>query len=429
MSEVSSEPVIAPLPTPISVEPRVAAPAEAAEVARQSEEAALAANSRPSEAKKPEVAKEEVKKPLSTREALRAAREKVNAEPASPLKVEAKAEPVAAAKEPVAKAADTKAAEPVKDAPVARGEDGKFVSTKPAAEPVAAETKVTEPAAKVAEPAPAAPKPSFTAEPPPPRISAKAKEEWATLPEESRAEVLRMEREFKAGFEKHRAAAERDQSLAEFHEMAGKSNKQLRDVVSAYVSMENELRADPIKGFEAIAQNLGIPLKDIAARILNQTPEESASKADQRVISLEKEIAELKQGFTTLHSERTQAKTDTATQTVTEFAAAHPRFEELAEDIAFFLKTRHPGDLSKAYEAAERLNPAPAAPAPTPAPVASAAPVVTLVPPVTPAASAAANDAGQKSIAGAPSAGSDPVRKQPSTSIKEAIRRATARAG
>ena len=65
-------------------------------------------------------------------------------------------------------------------------------------------------------------KPSYPVSLPPARFSTDAKAAWDEAPEVVRAEVLRMEREFTAGFAKHRAAAERDALLAEFHDMAAK---------------------------------------------------------------------------------------------------------------------------------------------------------------------------------------------------------------
>jgi outer membrane murein-binding lipoprotein Lpp len=422
---VSNDPVIASTPTPLSVEPRVATPAEAAEVSRQAEEAKVAADSR----KKDEPAK--VVEPVadkpkpSIRDAIRAAEKKVNADPvantAKPISVVAKEAPAADAKvaEPAAKAT-----EPAKaDAPaVTRGEDGKFVST-----------KTPEPAAKVAPEvkAPVAALPSHTAEPAPKRFSAEAKEEWAAAPEKVRAEVARMEKELTAGFEKNRAAAERDAGLAEFHEMAGKSQKQLKDVVAQYVGMENLLRADTIKGLELICQNAGLSLREVAAKVLGQTPDQNATAQDATIRDLNAKIARLEQGLNGIQSERQAAQTNTTTEMVTKFAAdpAHSRFEELSDDISFFLKSGRTKDLAEAYQLAELLNPVPAAQAQasTETAVASSAPAAassrpTLVPPV------AHTDAGARSIAGTPTAGSDPVRKQPSSSIKEAIRRATAAA-
>jgi hypothetical protein len=191
--------------------------------------------------------------------------------------------------------------------------------------------------------------------------------------------------------------------------------------------MEQMLRSPATreKGFEALFQNIGISPREWAAKLLEQTPDAAASAADARVIELEAKIARLEQGLGTIHQERTQARTDTTHADVTKFAAANPRFEELSDDIAFFLKSGKTKDLAEAYSLAERLNPvaAQAAPAPQPAAASSAPaalPKPTLVPP------APSSDAGAKSIAGTPTAGSDPVRKQPSNSVKEAIRRATA---
>lgn len=419
----SSEPVIAPLPTPISVEPRTAPPAEVAEIARQAEEAKLPAASKKEEPIKV-AAKDEPKKPLSTREALRAAREKVEAEPASPLKTEPKvAEPAPAAKEPA------------KTEPV-RGEDGKFVSTKPAtelaakaAEPASAKVdgaKTAEPAPKAAEPA----KPSFTAEPPPARFSAAAKERWAEAPDEVRAEVTRAVTELTKGFEKHREAATRDADLNEFHEMATKGGTTVKEALSKYVGMEQALRnpATRDQGIEAIFANVGISSREWAAKLLGQTPDAAASQQDATIRELRDHIARLEKTVGTVTETFQKQQTDSTTEAVAKFAAENPRFEELSEDIAFFLKTRTK-DLAEAYKLAERLNPAPVKapepePTPAPAPASSAAPVVTLVPPTPPASTA-----GQKSIAGAPTAGSDPVRKQPSSSIREALRRAQQRAG
>jgi hypothetical protein len=55
-----------------------------------------------------------------------------------------------------------------------------------------------------------------------------------------------------------------------------------------------------------------------------------------------------------------QSAADTTHESVTKFAAEHPRFEELADDIAFFLTSGRTKDIAEAYTLAERLNPAPA---------------------------------------------------------------------
>jgi hypothetical protein len=165
--------------------------------------------------------------------------------------------------------------------------------------------------------------------PPPSRFSPVAKAAWDAAPESVRAEVSRMEAEFKAGFAKYKTAAERDASLAEFHDMAAKGKTTVKEALSKYVNMENQIRADPVKGLEIICQNVGMSLREVAAQVLGLTPDQGQSAADS------------------------------THETVTKFAAENPRFEELADDIAFFLKTRTK-DLAEAYKMAERLNPAPA---------------------------------------------------------------------
>jgi predicted transcriptional regulator len=89
-----------------------------------------------------------------------------------------------------------------------------------------------------------------------------------------------MEAEFKAGFAKYKTAAERDASLAEFHEMAAKGNTTVKEALSKYVNMENVLRADTVKGLELIAKNAGMSLREVAAKVLGLTPDQAQNGAD-----------------------------------------------------------------------------------------------------------------------------------------------------
>ena len=171
--------------------------------------------------------------------------------------------------------------------------------------------------------------PSHTTSAPPTRFSSAAKAEWYTAPETVRAEVSRMEREFKAGFAKYKTAAARDASLAEFHAMAASGKTTVKEALSRYVNLENQLRADLVKGLEIICQNIGMSLREVAAKVLGLTPGQGPSVAD------------------------------TTHESVTKFATENPRFEELSEDIAFFLKSGRAKNLADAYMLAERLNPFP----------------------------------------------------------------------
>jgi hypothetical protein len=171
-------------------------------------------------------------------------------------------------------------------------------------------------------------KASHSACAPPARFSTDAKAAWDEAPEVVRAEVSRMEKELTAGFAKHRAAAVRDASIAEFHDMAAKGRTTVKEALSRYVNMENQLRADPVKGLEIICQNVGMSLEEVAAKVLGRALDPG-------------------QGAHPAH------------ESVTQFAAdpAHTRFEELSDDIALFLTSGRATDLAEAYMLAERLNP------------------------------------------------------------------------
>ena len=344
--------------------------------------------------------------------------ERPSAEPAKPVslddsidramaKAEAKAKPVdKPAVKPEAKV-DAKP-EPKPEAKPApeRGEGGKFVA------------KDAQPGA---DPKPEPAKASFTASEAPSRFSDDAKKEWATAPESVRKETERAIKELTDGFQKYKQSAERDQALTEFHDMAKASGKELHGVVREYVNMENRLRTDLVGGLEDICQRVGVSLRDVAAHVMGQKPEEQASQQDAVIRSLRQELADLKQqvgGVTqTIQQQREQA---TLTE-VTKFAADHPRFDELADDIAFFMKSGRAKDLPEAYQLAERLNPAPATQAKDDALAASSA--VQDPPPAQP-------DKGTKSINGAPSPGSTPAaKKRVAKSLDDSLNTAFSRVG
>lgn len=319
----------------------------------------------------------------------------------------AMAKSAAAAKEvkPDAKAAPDKAKEPAKvEQP---RENGKFVSTKEPAKDAQPDVK--------AEPAKTDAKPSFTASEAPARFSPDAKAAWATAPEPVRAETERAIRELTEGHTKYKAAAEAYEGYRELEDIAKQSGKKGADVFREYYNMEQHLQKDLVGGLDSICQKMGVSLKDVAAHVMGQTPDQNASKQDATIRELKAELDGLKSQVGNV-TQTFQKHNETATQSeVEKFAGSegHERFEELAEDIAFFLKTRCPGDLTEAYKLAERLNPAPAG-ASKPA-ASSAAEVVPLVQP----------DKGQKSITGAPSSGSSPAgKKRVTRSLDEALDKA-----
>lgn len=322
-----------------------------------------------------------------------------SAQPKETPKADSKAEPVA--KEP------SKSEQP--------RENGKFAS-KEGSTPLATDAGKPTDASKPVEAA----KPSHTAEDAPARFTETARAKWAQADPEIRGETLRMQKELTEGYQKYKAAAERDSTLNDLHEMAKASGKELGGVVREYVNMENQLRENPIAGLDTICQRLGFSLKDVAAHVLNQTPDQNASQQDAIIRELKQEIAGLKEQVGGVTKTFQQQREQSTLAEINKFAADNPRFEELADDIAFFMKSGRAKDLSEAYKLAELLNPDSVSQAKDVPPAASSA---------APAPSVQ-TDKGMKSINGAPSSGSTPAgKKRVAKSLDDALEAAFGRAG
>jgi hypothetical protein len=330
-------------------------------------------------------------------------------------------------------------------------DNGRFAAKEPAKEAVTKDAPAKDTAPKPADPAPKAgdgvekaaagdkspegdpaQKPSATVHAAPARFSTDAKAAWDTAPEPVRAEVTRMERELTAGVEKYRQRAERDSSIDEFHELAAKTGTDVKSALTKYVNMEQLLRTNPLKGLEAVCDNIGVSLKEVAAVVMGQTPDQAASQNDATIRDLRGTIAQLEQRLAGV-SQRFQQQDDAALHDlIGGWAADKPLFEILAPHIAAELKqNNHPATtagLDAAYSSVLARHPELAAlgkpPGAKPGAKESAE---------ASAAAAAALEAqtlkGTKSINGAPAPGSDPTAKKRSKSIDEAIDRAFEAAG
>jgi hypothetical protein len=109
-----------------------------------------------------------------------------------------------------------------------------------------------------------------------------SREEWSATPEVIRDETHRMCPEFAKGFAKYAAGAQRDATLAEFHDLAAASGKKLKDVIGAYVAMESLVRRDTVKGIELICQNAGLSPRDWALNVM-----ETALRAERDALKSE----------------------------------------------------------------------------------------------------------------------------------------------
>lgn len=297
-------------------------------------------------------------------------------------------------------------AKPAEDGP-ARGPDGKFVAKdgeKPA-------TDAPQDGQKPADAAKAAEDGKSPLSEPPSRFSADAKAAWKDAPEPVKGEIKRAITELESGL---RQKDEQLEPLKPYFDLAKQHGVTVHDTLGRYIQMEQVLRQNPQQGLALVAQRLGMTPQDMIQALGGQAPQGEAATAnekDRMIVSLRQEIDGLKSQIGQVSTSVQQSREQAVMQQVQDFAASKPRFAELEGEILRLLQTGYASDLADAYEKAERLNPAPAPAAPPPP---------TTPPPQTRPA---------RSVTGAPTSGSNPANRQPSTTRREAILRAAGASG
>lgn len=357
---------------------------------------------------------EPVKAPVSTRDALRAAAAKVEAGEAAKV------------------AGDAPVKDAAKGAEVDRGKDGKFAPKDPAAAAAGKDALAPkdgkDPAALAApavKPATDAPAPKRTTAAPE-RFSNDAKAVWDTAPEPVKAEVDRMHREMTQGIEKHRASAEKFETIRNFDDMAARSGTDLKTALTRYTQLEGLLRQNPLKGLEAVCDNIGVSLKDVARIVLEQPADQVQSQSDTTIRELRQTVEQLKQQVGGIGQHFQQQAQTTLQDHIAKWAEDRPHFEIIAPHIAAEMRDGA-ASLDEAEQRVLQKYPqlasvvkASKSPPADPAAAASSAAAPDL---------SAQTEKGNKSIKGAPSSGSEPAAQPRSSSIKEALKRAAARAG
>lgn len=400
-TEASAAPAAAPIETPIQQE--VAPPTPIAEGTPPAGEAKL----------------EPPKEVPSTRDALRAAAAKIEAREAGkvdPAKDAGKGADLT--RDPAGKFTpkDAKAADPAAAKPAPGAEKPPAAKPEGQGDPAAAK--------------PAAPAASRTVTAPE-RFSNDAKAVWDTAPEPVKAEVDRMHREMTQGIEKYRPAAESFEKVRRFDDMAKASGKQLDHVIGEYVNMENLLRTNPMKGLETVCERIGVSLRQVAEIVMGQTPDQARADSDATIRELRQTVQRLEQQVGGVTQTFEQQRTSGLQKQIEDWAGSRPMFDIYAPHIAAEIR-EGATDLDEAErrvfekypqlaELAKSAAAKPAAENPQAKPAASSAPAVPDL--------SAQTEKGSKSITGAPSGGSEPTARKPSNSIKEALKRAAARAG
>lgn len=197
-----------------------------------------------------------------------------------------------------------------------------------------------------------------------------AREVWRNTPHAVQTEVARLVQEHTAASEQTRETVQRYETIRQFDDMARSNGRDLRDSLEKMTRIEHSLQRNPIAGLNEILMEVGprksdgqpFSLYEIAQfvaqqdqqgyqQMVQQGREPQQQQEDPRIAQLEQRLA--------------QVQEQTAQQQFVEpFKQAHPRFDELQGDIAFFLQSgKVPESLSPmdrlaaAYDMAERINP------------------------------------------------------------------------
>lgn len=255
-----------------------------------------------------------------------------------------------------------------------RAPDGKFAPKEPK-EPSA--PVVAEPADGSGQEGETKPRPSegrdYTK--PPAHFLPRAKEAWPSVNPDVQGEVHRMAQNYEKGIAEYKESHENWTKLREFDQMAKQAGTTVPDALKNYVAIDQLLRTNPVEGIGRVLNAAGITPEQYANHILGQkqqaaqNPQQAqTNQLGQTIQQLTAQIQQMQQREQQREQEAAEAKriAEIEQKFITPFKAEHPRYDELQDDIAFFLNSgKIPSNLSEqerleaAYDMAERINPAP----------------------------------------------------------------------
>lgn len=253
----------------------------------------------------------------------------------------------------------------------------------------------------------------------------RAKEKWAGVDADVRAETYRMMDNYEKGLAEGKEASEFRKELRGFEDMAKQAGTTIRAALENYTNIDKLLRENAPAGIERILASINVTPQQYAQYVMGQANQPAPTQADRQTQALQQQVQQLTQQIQQLtqgtQQDREAARlSEVERSVIAPFKAEHPRYEELEGDIAFFLNSvKVPSNLPEhqrlevAYDMAERINPAgsyakqePIDPAPN--------------------AQRPLNPAGSKSVRGSQSYGAEAPRSSAKLSLDDAIKKAVA---
>jgi len=303
-----------------------------------------------------------------------------------------------------------------------RAKDGKFAKAEKVEAPVEGKEGAPEKVATEQDGSERRPSEGRQHVDPPARFLPKEREAWANVPNVVKSAISRIAQEHDTEVSQYRESHDNWQKLSKFDEMAKSHKTTVSDALERYTALDGLLQSQPLEAIRQILGTRGITPEQYAQHVMNNPEAHRAPAApaapDPAVRQMSGKVEQLEQTINEMRQEKAAA------EIINPFRAANPRYDELQDDIAFFLQSgKIPASLSPqerleaAYDMAVRINPTSA--------------VETLQPREAPAAKTerpAKLDAGTKSIRGAPT-GQDPEEDDPdATDIRALLRKELRRA-
>lgn len=250
--------------------------------------------------------------------------------------------------------ADVSADNKEKSEPVekSRGEDGKFAKAKTEDDPAKVEadkSAAEKPATERAEQDEKRSSEGRKYAEPPARFLPEARTKWANVPNEVKAEFHRVSQEYEQREQQTRQVVERYESIRQFDDVARSNGRELKDSLAKMMQIEQTLARNPVMGLEMIMREIGprkadgspLSLHDIATHVARLTPQQFAQnmgqmnqqrapqqQADPKVAALEQKLAAMEG----------RLAEQSATPIIERFAAEHPDYHSLEQQIATVLK-------------------------------------------------------------------------------------------
>lgn len=207
---------------------------------------------------------------------------------------------------------------------------------------------------------------------PPAKFLPDAKEKWTNVPRAVQRDIETMVREHEAASQQTRQASERYETIRQYDELARSNGRELSDSLQRVAEIEDLMQANPLAGLNRILMEAGprkadgqpVSLFELAQFVVQQGQQSYQQMVSQaaprsRTQQANPEVEQLKQQFAAMQQHQVESAV------IAPFRAANPRYDELQDDIAFFLQSGKIATtlslqdrLAAAYDMAVRINPA-----------------------------------------------------------------------